>query len=659
MTPTLLNNRYRVLQPLGAGGFGNTFLAEDTYMPSGRKCVIKQLKPVTNDPKTYKMVQDRFQREAAVLEDLGEGSNQIPNLFAYFSEAGQFYLVQEYIEGETLTKKLEKQGIQSESEVKRILISLLPVLDYIHNRHIVHRDIKPDNVIVRKRDNLPVLIDFGAVKEAMNTVVNDPHNSAPSMVIGTPGFMPSEQAGGRPTFASDLYSLGLTAVFLLTGKMPQELETDSRTGEFIWRRHAPNLNSNLAMVLDRAIRFHPRDRFSSAREMLDAMQVPDNAAPSEMATVAVSPGALPHPVNQPTSPIANPTPGQTVAVGGPGATTTENWRKPLLIVAGIAGTVLVAGLVIGGLRRSPEPSKTVSSSSDSVSKPSTNQEPSAPTSANSRSQTTDTVPITKSPIPQEFPTSAPSRTQSTNSDPSSKPSTTASNSRSQSSDRSFPSQSIPVPPPETANNQKSRTIPVPPPETANNQKSSSIPVPSPETNNNQKSRSIPVPSPEIANNNPKTNTVPPSKTASNNPSSNISKNIPAFPPGTQRSYVREELGNPTKESNGYWNTRAFLYENVVPNKVDLGYLFDRSSGRLRQTEATFSQSVDVNTMSGTLDKLLNGNASADIKQGLEEVYLGKAPRHRFVSGRDGSLKGVIERDKDNRIYIGVWESDLH
>jgi serine/threonine-protein kinase len=390
-----------------------------------------------------------------------------------------------------------------------------------------------------------------------------------------------------------------------------------------------------------------------------------------MATVAVSPGALPHNGNQPTPPIANPTPGQTIPVGGPGAMTTEKWRKPLLIGAGIVGTVLVAGLAIGGLRRAPEPSTTVSSSSDSVSK-----QPSNSTTTNSRPQTTDTVPGTQeTPIRQEVPTSTSSRTESTNSDPISKPSNTASNSRTQSSDRSIPSQSIPVPPPQTANNQKSRSIPVPEAETANNQKSRSIPVPEaetannqksrsilvppPETASNQKSRSIPVPPPETANNNSKPNTVTPSKTASNNQSSNISKNIPAFAPGTQRSYVLEELGKPTKESNGYWNTRAFLYENVVPNQVDLGYLFDRSSGRLRQTEATFSQSVDVNTMSGTLDKLLNGNASADIKQGLEEVYLGKSPRHRFVSGRDGSLKGVIERDKEDRIYIGVWEADLH
>jgi serine/threonine-protein kinase len=290
MTPTLLNNRYQVLQRLGAGGFGNTFLAEDTYMPSRRRCVIKQLKPVTHDPQAYKLVQERFQREAAVLEELGEGNNQIPRLHAYFSEAGQFYLVQEWIEGDTLTKKVEQGGMLSENEVKQILVSLLPVLDYVHSRRMVHRDIKPDNIIIRKRDGLPVLIDFGAVKEAMNTMVNVPGNSAHSMVIGTPGFMSSEQAGGRPTYASDLYSLGLTAVFLLTGKMPQELETDARSGELLWRQYAPDIHSNLAMVLEQAIRFNPRDRFATATAMLNALQ--SAAAPSEMATVAVSPGGV-------------------------------------------------------------------------------------------------------------------------------------------------------------------------------------------------------------------------------------------------------------------------------------------------------------------------------------------------------------------------------
>jgi serine/threonine protein kinase len=149
MTPILLKNRYQVIRVLGSGGFGETFLAEDTQMPSGCRCVIKQLKPVANNPQVYQLVQERFQREAAILEELGGNNNQIPRLNAYFTEDGLFYLVQEYIEGQTLTQKLQQHGVLSESSVKDILINILPVLEYVHIKRIVHRDIKPDNIIIR------------------------------------------------------------------------------------------------------------------------------------------------------------------------------------------------------------------------------------------------------------------------------------------------------------------------------------------------------------------------------------------------------------------------------------------------------------------------------------------------------------------------------
>ncbi|MDF5714232.1 MAG: YARHG domain-containing protein [Rhizonema sp. NSF051] len=270
MIEMLLNNRYRAVQTLGSGGFGETFLAEDTQMPSLRRCVIKQLKPIHHNPQIYQLVQERFQREAAILEELGGDSNQIPSLYAYFQFDGQFYLVQEWIEGETLTAKMQQQGLLGESVVQKILIDLLSVLEYIHGQGIVHRDIKPDNIIMRYKDGKPVLIDFGAVRETMGTEVNSQGNPSSSIVIGTPGYMPSEQAMGKPVYASDLYSLGLTAIYLLTGKSPQTLETDSQTGEINWERNT--VSPSFAALLDKAIAYHPRDRTRSTKEMLEALQ---------------------------------------------------------------------------------------------------------------------------------------------------------------------------------------------------------------------------------------------------------------------------------------------------------------------------------------------------------------------------------------------------
>ncbi len=271
MTPVTLSNRYRVLNVLGDGGFGKTFLVEDTQMPSNRQCVLKQLKPVHDNPQTSQMVKDRFQREAAILEKLGEGHEQIPRLYAYFSEADQFYLVEEWVQGDTLTQRVQKEGPLPERAVQNILANLLPVVAHVHSEGIVHRDIKPDNIILRQKDGKPVLIDFGAVKETMNTIIDSHAHSSHSIVVGTPGYMPAEQLSGRPVFASDLYSLGMTAIYALTGKIPQELEIDPRTGELLWRQYAPNLTPEFGNFLDCAIHMSAQSRFPVVQEMLSIL----------------------------------------------------------------------------------------------------------------------------------------------------------------------------------------------------------------------------------------------------------------------------------------------------------------------------------------------------------------------------------------------------
>ncbi|WP_414577751.1 protein kinase domain-containing protein [Anabaena sp. CCY 9402-a] len=381
-TPTLLNHRYRVIRVLGAGGFGETFLAEDTQMPSGRRCVIKKLKPVENNPQIYQLVQERFQREAAILEELGDGFNQIPKLYAYFVEDDDFFLVQEYIEGETLQEKLLQQGLLSESSVREILSNILPVLDYVHSKRIVHRDIKPENILIRHADGKPVLIDFGAVKETMGTIMTVSGESSRSIVIGTPGFMPSEQSAGRPVFASDLYSLGLTAIYLLTGKIPQQLEADPGTGELIWRHHALSISPSFAAFLDKAIASHSRDRYSTAKEMLQALQ---HGVTPIAPTIPVSPPTLvsapPAYVQQQQTVVSAPpagVPSQPPVYSQPPAPVSKgmgDWQKAV-IIGGVIGACVIGGLWItrpSETQTSSTPVET-NASSTSVSTPQQQQQ---------------------------------------------------------------------------------------------------------------------------------------------------------------------------------------------------------------------------------------------------------------------------------------------
>jgi serine/threonine-protein kinase len=264
----LLKHRYQILQVLSeAGGFGQTFLAEDTDTPSRRRCVIKKLRPVAN-PEDFKFVQERFQREAAILERLGDSSDQIPKLYAYFIENQEFYLVQELIEGLTLRQRVRQESALSEDAVRELLVNLLSVLAYIHEQNIIHRDIKPDNIISRLRDNRPVLIDFGIVKEVLRVSADGSPTS--SVMAGTPGYTSLEQAAGRPVFASDLYSLGATAIFLLTGKNPQQM-VDLTTGRINWHAHSPKVSQSFAAILDKATEAVARDRYQTARQMREAL----------------------------------------------------------------------------------------------------------------------------------------------------------------------------------------------------------------------------------------------------------------------------------------------------------------------------------------------------------------------------------------------------
>jgi serine/threonine protein kinase, bacterial len=636
MTTKLLNNRYQVIQVLGSGGFGDTFLAEDVHMPSRRRCVIKQLKPVTKDPKTYQMIQQRFEREAATLEFLGEGSEQIPKLYAYFSEQGQFYLVQEWIQGQTLTDVVNAKGSLNEGEVRAILLSLLSVLDYVHSKGIIHRDIKPENIILRSFTNKPVLIDFGAVKETIRSVATTSGNLTQSIIIGTPGYMSSEQAIGRPVYATDIYSLGVTAVYLLTGKRPHELETHPQTGNIIWRQHAPGVSSSLAEILDRAIKQNAGERYTTASKMLYALQsvtAPPTVIPQTatgQATIPLSVGATASAQNTQLHPdrIKNPT-----------ISTSSDWQKPAWIAGALVVGSLIGAVAIASMSRQPEPE--VSDATSSV----TEQTPAANTTTASPSPTV--TPTTESNrnmpravVPPPVPVA---------------PDPVVNNPPEQPVETSTPSQS---PENSTPQEQEEASTSQPAPEQSPQEESIAPVATAPQPEERQEppaSEETSDPKPPKAEKEEKEEEHEEKEEKQKVATANTGGgNVPAFPVGTPEDAVRSTLGRPSKRSRGLWNTRAYIY-TLEPNRIDLGYLFDRRTGVLRQTEAAFAQSVEPDVMKNTLQGMLGGSAPGEIKQGLQKVYDRQSNNYSFNLG---GLRGVIQRNNEDQIYIGVWDADL-
>ena len=274
-----ISGRYEIVRSLGNGGFGETFLAKDSHMPSGKLVVIKRLKPVNENHISLELIQGLFEKEAKVLEELGQNSSQIPTLYAYFAEDNQFYLVQEYIEG----KSLADLGVINAAQCESILSSLLNTLKYVHGNNIIHRDIKPENIIIRDSDRLPVLIDFGAVKESMGAVTLSSGSTVSSVIVGTRGFIPPEQSLGRTVFSSDLYALALTMIYSLTGKYPIEIPNNQITGELDWQSLIPNLPPNLRIILQKATKMDISNRYPTVQAMYQALHS------SEMETMAVVP----------------------------------------------------------------------------------------------------------------------------------------------------------------------------------------------------------------------------------------------------------------------------------------------------------------------------------------------------------------------------------
>lgn len=311
---TLLRDRYRIIKILGAGGFGETYLAEDTLRPGNPTCVVKQLKIISDNPKAHQLAQRLFESEATVLGRLGEHS-QIPRLLAYFEVQQAFYLVQEMVEGDLLRELISRDRPLSQKAVVGLLRDLLPVISFVHANGVIHRDIKPSNIIRRQADGRYVLIDFGAVKTISTQMIAADTSSFDTPItstvgIGTQGYMPSEQSAGMPTVRSDLYALGVSAIEALTGKPPHAFKR-SDSGEIIWSHTLELISPTLTQIIDKMVRYDFNQRYPCAQDVLNDLAQLDHdqlsdARPLDAAADRSANGSPPDQQNQQTEDRTHP-----------------------------------------------------------------------------------------------------------------------------------------------------------------------------------------------------------------------------------------------------------------------------------------------------------------------------------------------------------------
>ena len=431
MIGQLLDGRYRIASKLGEGGFGHTYLAHDTRIPNEPLCVVKHLKPASSDREYLKVASRLFTSEAQILAQLGD-HDRIPRLLAYFEQAGEFYLVEEFVEGRSLELELVRGYRLSEIQVIQILDDILSILEYIHSHGVIHRDIKPDNIIRRKSDRKLVLIDFGAIKQ-VQTQMNQEGQTVATVAIGTLGYMPSEQAQGKPRPNSDLYAIGVIGIQALTGLSPRELQEDYQTGELIWQHLVPN-KSGFIDVLAKMTRYHYKDRYESATEIrevlatlsdrnLPTQQVINSANGFQSTIVGITNNHdLGTEVNTPIQPISAPPttptnrypayeqPSPTVQVYAPNSNNSSNKGLWIAVWGGACAVAIAIGAVMATRINAP---KTIATDSQ-ISK---SNIPASPETKTPETKTPETKTVIASPsVPIETVSASPSpKTTPTNS----------------------------------------------------------------------------------------------------------------------------------------------------------------------------------------------------------------------------------------------------
>lgn len=525
MAPILLDNRFSILHLESTSNFSKVFFALDTYQNPPRNCAIKVYQPITQKIHIKHWITQEFQKEANRLKQLSLAEPHLPEIYTYLSDAQGYYLVRELIEGITLRERVQTQGVLSSEMVRKILAELLLTLEFLHQEKVIHQNIRPKNIILRSGDNTPISINFGSIKQIVATF--DFHGNRNIFSLNdVRGYTPSEQALGKPIPASDIYSLGLTAVYLLTAKDPGDLALEIDSGNYKVPEEITDQDSDLAVIINRAINLNPGDRYQSAREMLDALFAKKpNQFFNRSTTILNSNIDFPNK--------------QTISIR---ADTVEKKQKKgknktnnlwIFFLFLLLGCISLANLYLFFKYK----------------------------------------------------------------------------------DRA-------------------------------------------DTNNNGlQIPESPILLPKISNKVPQKPKPLKNQTSILNDRLKNVLEIPIFTTGSPKNQLRNILGEPNAIQKGYWaNSSAWIYKKQANGSIDLGYLFDNNTDKLRQTEIAIASSVNLLTIQEILDSLLQGNLNPTITQGLQNVYQRQTNVYSF---KVGNLEGSIEREKDDNIYIGIWDKNFH
>ncbi len=570
---TLQGGKYTLEQELGRGGFGITFRATHRYL--GQFVVIKTLNESLRRQPNFAEFDRKFQDEARRLASCVHPN--IVRVSDFFVEDGQPYMVMDYIAGQDLGDVVLPNKPLPEALAISYITQVGAAVKVVHQNGLLHRDIKPQNIILRQNTQEVVLIDFGIAREFTPGATQSHTNMV------SDGYAPPEQyfAQGKYTPATDVYGLAATLYSLLTGQVPVAAILRTSQPMPTPRDLQPQLSTTVSQAVMRGMTVEAQNRPATVDEWLSLLT--NSPAASTGPTVAVMGNRVQRPENSQTAP----------AIVTNGGRESKVW-----LILGLVAIALIFGGFVAIARillDRPSADPTPVSQSDRTSPPANREMPDRPDHIPTPKETPK--PQLKTPKPAPIPT-----------------------------------------PKETPQPQLETPTPSPTPSLA---VESPAPTDRPIEEQGPIGRSTPTPSPREEKPQKGDQKIP---------------RIPGFAVGTAESRILNELGEPTEtQRQGYWpNTRTALYD-LVPNQITLGYIYDRDSGQLVQTEGSFAQSVDDLVVRTALNGMLGG-ADREIMQGFRDVQQRRSNRFTF---RKGSVEGAIERNERDRIYIGVWDDNLH